>query len=421
MLVDSRPDSASPETSSSADTATEFDGGDAGPSAGRRARVLVERLTVGYRPDTDVLHDVSIDVSPGETLSLLGPSGCGKTTLLRAIAGLQQPTAGEIRIGDTLVDGPGVHAEPHRRRVGMVFQHGALFPHLTVAENVAFGLRGHTDPQRRTAEMLALVELSELADRLPDSLSGGQRQRVALARALAPNPAVLLLDEPFSALDAGMRNQIRRDVKGILQQIGITTIVVTHDQDEAFVFADRVALMREGVLVQVGPSTELYDRPRNRWVADFVGEVNLVSGRLSAGPSTGTDIGLVNTPFGDHEAVVVDSSGDGGAAGGVADPGQTLVDVLIRPEQLEIAGPGSDRSESERSESERSESERGDSDRSVVGVVQSAEYFGHDVLYQVESGSAILLVRTTDSSYRPGDEVRVGYVGRRVVVWPRPD
>ncbi len=364
------------------------------------APVLVEHLYVGYRPDESVLHDVSIDVAAGETLSLLGPSGCGKTTLLRAIAGLQQPSSGEIRIGDWTVDGAGIHVEPHRRRVGMVFQHGALFPHLTVAENVAFGLRDHTDPAGRTAEMLGLVELSELADRLPDSLSGGQRQRVALARALAPNPAVLLLDEPFSALDAGMRSQLRRDVKGILQQIGITTIVVTHDQDEAFVFGDRVALMREGSLEQIGPSTELYDRPRNRWVADFVGETNIVSGRLNGAGHNGGGT-RVRTPFGEHDAVLVDESTSGRQPGS----GAAEVDVLIRPEQFDLLDAARD--------------DRSGLGPSRVGVVQSAEYFGHDVLYQIASRDEILLVRTTDSSRRPGDEVHVGYIGRQVVVWPK--
>ena len=373
--------------------------------------VAVENLSVAYEPGVAVLHDVSIHVAAGETLSLLGPSGCGKTTLLRAVAGLQQPFEGEIRIGDRIVDGPGVHVEPHRRRVGMVFQHGALFPHLTVAENVAFGLRGHADPAARTGEMLDLVELSKLADRLPDSLSGGQRQRVALARALAPNPAVLLLDEPFSALDAGMRSQLRRDVKAILQQIGITTIVVTHDQDEAFVFGDRVALMREGSLEQVGPSTELYDRPRNRWVADFVGETNVVPGRIRDREGAGGGLSSVATVFGDHEAIFVDdASVEEASAGSASDAEPTKVgaghvDVLIRPEQLELIGPDATAVNGE--------------GHHRTGVVRSAEYFGHDVLYEVASDDDVLLVRTTDSSRRPGDEVHVGYVGRRVVVWPR--
>ncbi len=368
-----------------------------------QARVTVDGLHAGYQAGVEVLHDVSIDIEPGETVSLLGPSGCGKTTLLRSIAGLNRPFSGEITINKKMVDGPGVHVEPHRRKVGMVFQDGALFPHLTVAENVAFGLRGHSDPDGRVAELLRLVELDLYADRLPDTLSGGQRQRVALARALAPNPSVLLLDEPFSALDAGMRSQIRRDVKRILRQIGITTIVVTHDQDEAFVLGDRVGLMREGRLVQVGPSTELYDRPMDRWVADFVGETNVVVGRLVDEPDRDAETTpcAVETDLGVLPAVVVGGTGE-------ADMAAAQVDVLIRPEQLHVVEP----------------SLVGASlgDRPVVhGRVESAEYFGHDVLYQVASDPQPLVVRSTDSSFSPGDEVAVTFASRQVVVWPRSD
>ena len=375
-------------------------GNSAGATQARvQARVTVNNLSAGYGSGVPVLHDVSVDIEPGETLSLLGPSGCGKTTLLRAIAGLQRPFNGEITINDEVVDGPGVHMEPHRRKVGMVFQDGALFPHLTAAQNVAFGLRGRADVDRRVVELLQLVELGEYADRLPDTLSGGQRQRVALARALAPNPSVLLLDEPFSALDAGMRNQIRRDVKRILQQIGITTIVVTHDQDEAFVFGDRVALMRDGHLVQVGPSTELYDRPRDRWVAEFVGETNVVDGTLVTGPDDGANSTpcAVQTVFGLLPAVVVGGSGE-------RDMADTVVEVLVRPEQLKMfvaeAIPPHEGAPS------------------LPGRVESAEYFGHDVLYQLSSNGEPLAVRSADSSFGVGDRVAVRFRGRQVVVWP---
>jgi iron(III) transport system ATP-binding protein len=381
------------------------------PAAGAAgpARVSVSGLNVGYRPHVAVLHDVSIEIEPRETVSLLGPSGCGKTTLLRAIAGLQRPFSGEIRINGKMVDGPGVHVEPHHRRVGMVFQDGALFPHLNVAQNVGFGLRNHEAPDRRVAELLELVELESYADRLPDTLSGGQRQRVALARALAPNPAVLLLDEPFSALDAAMRNQIRRDVKRILQQIGITTIVVTHDQDEAFVFGDRVALMREGELVQVGRSTELYDRPLDRWVADFVGEVNVVSGTLTSAQSNGDGRPgwMAVTDFGTLPAIVIGGEPQGAFS-------DAPVDVLIRPEQLDVAAVPTIESEASTSHPEES----GRQEPAFVGSIESAEYFGHDVLYQVATADRMLAVRSADSSLLSGDRVEVRFRGRNVVAWP---
>lgn len=362
------------------------------------ARVLVNDLHVGYTPGVEVLHDVSIDIRPGETLSLLGPSGCGKTTLLRTIAGLQRPSAGVIQIDGRVVNDERVHVDPNRRRVGMVFQDGALFPHLTVRENVAFGLRDHTEPDKRVGEMLDLVDLSRLADRMPDTLSGGQRQRVALARALAPNPKVLLLDEPFSALDAGMRTQIRRDVKKILNQIGITAVLVTHDQDEAFVLGDRVALMRDGELVQVGASTELYDRPHDRWVADFVGEANIVAGTSADSPGGEESSPVVQTMFGVLPIV----------EGGDFRPGPGgRVEVLIRPEQLELIRPGEDGTFS-------------DVRPRLKARVEQAEYFGHDVLYQLDHGGASLVVRTPDSGFRSGDEVSVRFRGRGVVVWP-PD
>lgn len=223
---------------------------------------------------------VSLTVQPGEIMGLLGPSGCGKTTALRLIAGFEAPDEGRIVVGGRLVAGGGAWVPPERRHVGMVFQDYALFPHLTVAGNAAFGLRGMRDARRRVQEVLELVGLAGLADRYPHELSGGQQQRLALARALAPRPAVLLLDEPFSNLDAALRCQMRHEVRSILKQEGVTAIFVTHDQRDAFAICDRIAVMRAGRLEQVGTPQELYTLPATEFVARFVGASNVLAGQL---------------------------------------------------------------------------------------------------------------------------------------------
>jgi len=239
--------------------------------------VRVAGLCAAY-DGQQVLTDIEIDVEAGEFVSLLGPSGSGKTTLLRSVAGLERPTAGSVAIGDVVVADGTRWVPPERRDVGLVFQDGALFPHLSVAENVAFGLPRRDRRSARIEQLLDTVDLGGLGDRTPGSLSGGQAQRVALARALAPAPSVLLLDEPFSALDAALRTQIRVDVHRILREVGVTTIFVTHDQDEAFVMGDRVAVLRDGVVEQVASPNRLYRHPANPWVAHFVGEANIVAG-----------------------------------------------------------------------------------------------------------------------------------------------
>ncbi|HEV2088957.1 MAG TPA: ABC transporter ATP-binding protein, partial [Cryptosporangiaceae bacterium] len=228
--------------------------------------------------DVSVLDGVDVSVAAGSILALLGPSGCGKTTLLRCIAGLERPDAGEVRIGARTVSGDGVFVPPERRRVGMVFQDWALFPHLSVGRNVGFGL---SRPERRAGGVeaaLALVELTGLADRMPATLSGGQQQRVALARALANRPAVILLDEPFSNLDAALRVSIRAEVQRLLRQLSVTAVFVTHDQEEAFVLGDEVAVLLDGTLVQQAPPSDVYDAPATRAVAAFVGDANFVPG-----------------------------------------------------------------------------------------------------------------------------------------------
>jgi iron(III) transport system ATP-binding protein len=271
-------------------------------------------LTKRYGEVTAV-DDVDLDVRRGEFLAVLGPSGCGKTTLLRLVAGFEHPDAGSVEIGGRVVVGPGTRLAPEDRRVGMVFQESALFPHLDVAGNVGFGL-----PRRgadgRVAEMVALVGLSGLHHRMPHELSGGQQQRVALARALAPDPALILLDEPFSSLDATLRAQLRVEVREILRRAGATALFVTHDQAEALEISDRVAVMRAGRIEQVSTPDELYLRPANRFVAGFVGEANLLAGEVRHGE--------VQTLAGRFRA------GDGALAEG------SRAEVLLRPEQLHM-------------------------------------------------------------------------------------
>jgi spermidine/putrescine ABC transporter ATP-binding subunit len=226
------------------------------------------------------VDNVTLDIMPGEFFALLGPSGCGKTTLLRMLAGLEVPTEGRVLIdGQDMGDIP-----PNKRAVNMVFQSYAVFPHMTVADNVAYGLKIDGVPQperdRRVREALDLVQLDQLAERRPDQLSGGQRQRVALARALVKKPKVLLLDEPLSALDAKLREAMRFELSQLQQKVGITFIMVTHDQDEALAIACRIAVMHKGAIAQLGTPSDLYEFPASRFVADFIGSVNMFEGRL---------------------------------------------------------------------------------------------------------------------------------------------
>ncbi len=246
------------------------------------SRLSLDRLEKRYG-DTVAVGSVSLDIAEGELVVLLGPSGCGKTTTLRMVAGFIDATAGDVRL-----DGASILAlPPHRREMGLVFQSYALFPHLTVARNIAFGLemRGTPRPARdaRVAEMLRLTRLESLADRLPRNLSGGQQQRVALARALAINPRVLLLDEPLSNLDAALRADVGRDIRLLQRASGLTTIMVTHDQDEAMAMADRLVVMKDGFVQQTGTQEEVYERPATPFVAGFIGRANMLGGALSDG------------------------------------------------------------------------------------------------------------------------------------------
>jgi iron(III) transport system ATP-binding protein len=264
------------------------------------------------------VDEVDLRVRRGEFMGVLGPSGCGKTTLLRLVAGFERPDGGGIEIDGRVVAGPRRHVPPEGRRIGMVFQESALFPHLDVAGNIGFGLarRGR---DARVAELVALVGLAGLQRRMPHELSGGQQQRVALARALAPDPALILLDEPFSSLDATLRAQLRGEVREILRAAGATTVFVTHDQSEALEISDRVAVMRAGRIEQVSTPDELYLRPVNRFVAGFVGEANLLPGEMIRG-EVQTLVGRFRAPNGSQAGL----------------PDGARAEVLLRPEQLHM-------------------------------------------------------------------------------------
>ncbi len=241
--------------------------------------IEIDNVNLSYGTN-HILKDVSLSIRPGEFFAFLGPSGCGKTTLLRLIAGFNQADSGEVRVGGEEIS----HLPPWRRNVGMVFQSYALWPHMNVARNVAFGLEerglGRADVDKKVAAALALVGLEALADRYPSQLSGGQQQRVALARTIAIEPKVLLLDEPLSNLDAKMRVQVRRELRDLQQRLELTTIFVTHDQEEANSTCDRIAVLNAGAVQQVGTPMELYQNPANLFVAGFIGTANILTGRV---------------------------------------------------------------------------------------------------------------------------------------------
>jgi iron(III) transport system ATP-binding protein len=338
--------------------------------------VRVEGLVKRFGPTT-VLAGVDLDVAEGSICALLGPSGSGKTTLLRTIAGLERPDGGTVRTGDRLLCGAGTFVAPERRRIGMVFQDGALFPHLNVAANVGYGLPRAQRKGLRVAEALAMVGLGGYAGRLPGTLSGGQQQRVALARALAPRPSVLLLDEPFSNLDAALRARVRSEVHGVLADAGVTAVFVTHDQEEAFVLGDEVAVMRDGRIVQRATPAELYRRPVDPWVARFVGDANLVAGAAEGS--------IARTVLGDVP-LAADRHGP--------------VEVLVRPEQLALGSPGPNGS-------------GGSAD------VELVEFYGHDAVVIVRlEGGAVLKARVVHTAARRGDHVGVRYDGPPAVAYP---
>jgi iron(III) transport system ATP-binding protein len=351
-----------------------------------RIRDLSKSFALGRRQSQPVyaLSQVDLDVAEGEFVTVLGPSGSGKTTLLRSIAGFEFPERGSIHVGGRAVLAPGVRTVPaHDRGIGLVAQEGALFPHLTTAQNVAFGLSGHGARARRTAvaEVLDLVGLGGFEKRWPHELSGGQQQRVALARAIAPNPRIVLLDEPFSSLDAYLRDSLRTEVRDLLKSIGATVLLVTHDQEEALALGDRVVVMRDGRIVQSGAPYETYFQPFDIELARFLGDAIVLDGDVV---DEGAGTVSVSCAFGTLPV----SSWHGGSG---------RCDVLVRPENIHICAADAPTSQADR-------------DRSLVGVVLSREFYGHDGVLKVKVPGLEEQVRVRvmgDHSFDLGEQVRL--------------
>ncbi len=339
------------------------------------AALTIERVHKRFGPSTAV-DGVSLDLVAGEHLALIGPSGCGKSTMLLLVAGLLHPDAGVVRIGDRTVAGDGAWVEPDRRRVGMVFQDYALFPHLTVAANIAFGLNRLTRGEQaaRVAEVLALVGLEELSGRYPHELSSGQQQRVALARSLAPAPDVILLDEPFSNLDRALRDSLRVETKNVLRRAGATAVLVTHDHSEALGFGDRVAVMRGGRVLQVGPPEEVFELPEDSFVAEFLGVADFLPARRVGDQTVRSELG----PLGPLD---LPDSGD--------------LSVMVRPHELTF-----------------------DIDDAGPATVTGREYQGTSTLYEVtlDSGERLASRQAPEVVCPLGTRVRPRAVAGKVPV-----
>ncbi len=335
--------------------------------------VQLEHVTKRFDAVTAV-NGVSLEVRQGEVLALLGPSGCGKTTTLRIVAGFEDPDVGLVMIRGAVVN----DVPTYRRNLGMVFQHYALFPHMTVFENVAFGLKmrgvARREILRRVAQAMALVRLEGLEDRRPSQLSGGQQQRVALARAVVTKPAVLLLDEPLGALDKKLREQMQVEIRALQREVGITTIFVTHDQEEALTLADRIAVMERGEIVQIGTPTEIYERPRSRFVSDFIGISNFLTGRLVAREGGALTVEL---PGGLRVRAAATDVAERLALG-------DTVELAVRPEKIQLAaaaGPAANR---------------------VSGRVENVVYLGAVTYYYLRiPGDTRLVVMEQNQAPRP--------------------
>jgi len=331
-----------------------------------------------------VVQDFNLDVGRGEFVSFLGPSGCGKTTVLRMVAGFEEPTSGSIVIGGKDV----TRLKPNQRNIGMVFQAYALFPNLTVAQNIAFGLKvarvAKPEIDQRVKEMLALIHLPNLGDRFPYQLSGGQQQRVALARALAPKPKVLLLDEPLSALDAKVRVSLREEIRQIQKNLGITTIFVTHDQEEALSISDRIVVMYSGKAEQVGTPFEIYNRPSTRFVASFVGTLNILDAEVRDA-SRGT--------------VMID--GQEVTARGVAGATGSKRSVALRPEAVSLNGIGGNRNK-------------------LAGTIEEVNFLGSVVRVRVRFGASAVSLDTFNNPNAPppkhGEKVTVSFAPEDLLV-----
>jgi len=327
--------------------------------------------------DPPAVDHVTFDVRPREVFALVGPSGCGKTTTLRIIAGFERPDGGTVHLGDQLIEGPGEHLPPEKRRIGLVFQELALFPHLDVLHNICFGLKKLPRRQRRprALEVLEMVDLADFASRHVHELSGGQQQRVALARSLAPSPQIILLDEPFANLDPALREETRHKVRRVLKENGTSALLVTHDQEEALSFADRIGVMRRGHVCQIGTPQQIYNRPSCPFVAGFLGRTNLIQ-TTATGEHAGTPFGQICL---DH-------------------PTTGPVTVSVRPEHLRLEPP------------------RADQPR---GRVISREFKGHDLTYRVHCEGQDLIVQTDyGCRFEVGEEVGISHCAPAVVVEP---
>jgi len=340
------------------------------------AAIVCHHLSKSFGP-VRAVESVSFRLERGHFLALLGPSGCGKTTVLRMIAGLETPDTGTIELAGRVVEGDGVSVPPHHRRVGLVFQDYALFPHLTVAENIAYGLGRSAERRARVAALLDLVGLTGYDTRYPRELSGGQQQRVALARALAPQPDLLLLDEPFSNLDVALRTQVREDVRQIILQAGVSAILVTHDQDEAMSLADCIAVMFAGRIHQIGTARALYEAPVSRQVAQFLGEANVLAGDARSR--------TVSTALGELP---------------IRSPLHGPVDVLLRPEAVELSADGT----------------------GTPARVQRAVYYGsHQAVWvTLADDTPLKVLAGSRVDWAPGTPVKVQVRGE-VLAFPRAD
>jgi len=349
-------------------------------------RVQVQGIVKRFG-DTRAIDGISLEVRPGELFTLVGPSGCGKTTLLRIIAGLLEQDAGSVLFNEDRMD----EVPPYLRNIGVVFQNYAIFPHLTVGENIAYGLRARRVPPERIAakvsEAARLVQLEGLLDRMPSQLSGGQQQRVVLARALVIEPRLLLMDEPLSNLDAKLRVQIRSLIRALQRELQITTIYVTHDQEEALAISDTIAVMDRGRVLQMGKPWELYLKPGNRFVADFVGTMNVFPGRVE-GPGPADLLRAVATSFGERWQV---------RAGGAPDlPGASIA-VGVRPESFALE-PGRNADEAW---------------NRLAGTVVEAAYLGAVVRYQVRVADGL----TVTADIHNPDFAAIRAVGDRLTLW----
>lgn len=344
-------------------------------------KVIVNNA-VKYYGDFKALKGVSLDIEPGEFFTLLGPSGCGKTTLLRMIAGFNSIEEGEIKFDERVIN----NVPAHKRDIGMVFQNYAIFPHMTVAENVAYGLKAKKTPKQeiapRVEEALKLVQIENLADRKPSNLSGGQQQRVALARAFIIEPGVLLMDEPLSNLDAKLRVQMRTVIKKLQRRLGITTIYVTHDQEEALAISDRIAVMKDGVIMQVGKPSEIYNHPQNQFVAGFIGVSNFIECTVNG--KAGAAEAVLNTGYKLPVVLKQDFSGK--------------ANISARPEQLFF------------------------SDSGISGKILFSTFLGDFIEYEIEiEGGQVLQLNeyTKDTTrIRPdGEAVHIQFDPERVGVY----